>query len=222
MSMSRVREFYASVIGKKAVMGITGLVGVVFVIGHALGNLFVFRGSEAMNAYSHFLKSTGELLWVVRIVLILAVVLHAVAALQLTIQSRAARPIGYAKFKPQVATIASRTMRWGGVLLLVFIPLHILHFTTGTVRPAGVFSSTDVYGNVVTSFRIWWVALFYIVAMVTLGLHLFHGAWSSVRSIGMSPSSPQPLHRKFSLLIAVFAWAAFTAIPVAVFAGFVR
>lgn len=220
--MSRVREFYASVIGKKAVMGITGLVGVVFVIGHALGNLFVFRGSEAMNAYSHFLKSTGELLWVVRIVLILAVVLHAVAALQLTIQSRAARPIGYAKFKPQVATIASRTMRWGGVLLLVFIPLHILHFTTGTVRPAGVFSSTDVYGNVVTSFRIWWVALFYIVAMVTLGLHLFHGAWSSVRSIGMSPSSPQPLHRKFSLLIAVFAWAAFTAIPVAVFAGFVR
>lgn len=220
--MSRVREFYASVIGKKAVMGITGLVGVVFVIGHALGNLFVFRGSEAMNAYSHFLKSTGELLWVVRIVLILAVVLHVVAALQLTIQSRAARPIGYAKFKPQVATIASRTMRWGGVLLLVFIPLHILHFTTGTVRPAGVFSSTDVYGNVVTSFRIWWVALFYIVAMVTLGLHLFHGAWSSVRSIGMSPSSPQPLHRKFSLLIAVFAWAAFTAIPVAVFAGFVR
>lgn len=220
--MSRVREFYASVIGKKAVMGITGLVGVVFVIGHALGNLFVFRGFEAMNAYSHFLKSTGELLWVVRIVLILAVVLHAVAALQLTIQSRAARPIGYAKFKPQVATIASRTMRWGGVLLLVFIPLHILHFTTGTVRPAGVFSSTDVYGNVVTSFRIWWVALFYIVAMVTLGLHLFHGAWSSVRSIGMSPSSPQPLHRKFSLLIAVFAWAAFTAIPVAVFAGFVR
>lgn len=220
--MSHVREFYASVIGKKAVMGITGLVGVVFVIGHALGNLFVFRGSEAMNAYSHFLKSTGELLWVVRIVLILAVVLHAVAALQLTIQSRAARPIGYAKFKPQVATIASRTMRWGGVLLLVFIPLHILHFTTGTVRPAGVFSSTDVYGNVVTSFRIWWVALFYIVAMVTLGLHLFHGAWSSVRSIGMSPSSPQPLHRKFSLLIAVFAWAAFTAIPVAVFAGFVR
>lgn len=220
--MSRVREFYASMIGKKAVMGITGLVGVVFVIGHALGNLFVFRGSEAMNAYSHFLKSTGELLWVVRIVLILAVVLHVVAALQLTIQSRAARPIGYAKFKPQVATIASRTMRWGGVLLLVFIPLHILHFTTGTVRPAGVFSSTDVYGNVVTSFRIWWVALFYIVAMVTLGLHLFHGAWSSVRSIGMSPSSPQPLHRKFSLLIAVFAWAAFTAIPVAVFAGFVR
>lgn len=220
--MSRVREFYASVIGKKAVMGITGLVGVLFVIGHALGNLFVFRGSEAMNAYSHFLKSTGELLWVVRIVLILAVVLHVVAALQLTIQSRAARPIGYAKFKPQVATIASRTMRWGGVLLLVFIPLHILHFTTGTVRPAGVFSSTDVYGNVVTSFRIWWVALFYIVAMVTLGLHLFHGAWSSVRSIGMSPSSPQPLHRKFSLLIAVFAWAAFTAIPVAVFAGFVR
>jgi len=209
-------------IGKKVVMGVTGLIWIGFVIVHSLGNLLVFRGSAAINSYSHFLKSTGELLWTLRVVLLLAVVLHVIAAIQLTRQSRAARPIAYTKRETQVATISSRTMRWGGALLLVFIVVHILHFTTGNIRPAGVFSSEDVYANVVTSFRIWWVALFYVVAMIALGLHLFHGAWSSVRSIGVSPPSPQPLHRRLSLVIAVLVWAAFTAIPVAVFSGMVR
>jgi succinate dehydrogenase / fumarate reductase cytochrome b subunit len=220
--MGRLRTFYGSMVGKKAVMGVTGLIWVGFVILHSLGNLLVFRGSAAINSYSHFLKSTGELLWALRVLLLLAVVLHVIGAIQLTRQSRAARPIGYAKRESQVATVASRTMRWGGALLLIFIVVHILHFTTGNISPAGVFSSEDVYANVVTSFRIWWVALFYVVAMIALGLHLFHGAWSSVRSIGVSPASPQPLHRKLSLVIAVFVWAAFTSIPIAVFSGIVR
>jgi succinate dehydrogenase / fumarate reductase cytochrome b subunit len=209
-------------VGKKVVMGVTGLIGIGFVILHSIGNLLVFRGPAAINSYSHFLKSTGELLWTLRVVLLLAVVLHVIAAIQLTRQSRAARPIGYTKRETQVATISSRTMRWGGALLLVFIVVHILHFTTGTIRPAGVFSGEDVYANVVTSFGIWWVTLFYVIAMIALGLHLFHGAWSSVRSIGVSPPSPQPLHRRLSLLIAFFVWAAFTAVPVAVFSGIVR
>lgn len=209
-------------VGKKVVMGVTGLIGIGFVILHSVGNLLVFRGPEAINSYSHFLKSTGELLWTLRIVLIVAVILHVIAAVQLTRQSRAARPIGYAKSDPQVATIASRTMRWGGALLLVFIVLHILHFTTGTVRPAGVFTPDDVYANIVSSFRIWWVALLYVLAMVALGLHVVHGAWSSVRSMGVSPPSPQPLHKKVSVAIAILVWAAFTAVPVAVFAGLVR
>jgi succinate dehydrogenase / fumarate reductase cytochrome b subunit len=220
--MGRLRGFYASMVGKKVVMGVTGLIGIGFVIVHALGNLLVFRGPAAINSYSHFLKSTGELLWTLRIVLVVAVILHVIAAVQLTVQSRAARPIGYTKHESQVATVASRTMRWGGVLLLVFIVLHILHFTTGTIRPAGVFSSEDVYGNVVASFRIWWVALFYVLAMLALGLHLFHGAWSSVRSIGVSPPSPQPLHKRLSVVIAILVWAAFTAVPVAVLSGIVR
>jgi succinate dehydrogenase / fumarate reductase cytochrome b subunit len=220
--MGSLRAFYASMVGKKVVMGVTGLIGVGFVIIHSLGNLLVFRGPDAINSYSHFLKSTGELLWALRIVLILAVVLHVIAAVQLTRQSRAARPVGYVKREPQVATIASRTMRWGGALLLVFIILHILHFTTGTIRPSGSFSSQDVYANIITSFRIWWVALFYVVSMIALGLHLFHGAWSSVRSIGVSPSSPEPLHRRVSLVIAVLVWAAFTSIPIAVVTGMIR
>lgn len=220
--MGRLRGFYASTVGKKVIMGVTGLIGIGFVILHSLGNLLVFRGPAAINSYSHFLKSTGELLWTLRIVLVVAVILHVIAAVQLTVQSRAARPIEYTRRESQVATIASRTMRWGGVLLLVFIVLHILHFTTGTIKPAGVFSSEDVYANVIASFRIWWVALFYVLAMVFLGLHLFHGAWSSVRSIGVSPPSPQPLHRRVSLVIAILVWAAFTAVPVAVFSGIVR
>src|ERR1700687_2594866 len=220
--MGRLRKFYGSMVGKKFVMGVTGLIGSGFVILHSLGNLLVFRGPDAINSYSRFLKSTGELLWTLRLLLVLAVILHVIAAIQLTRQSRAARPIGYTKRETQVATISSRTMRWGGALLLVFIVVHILHFTTGTIQPAGVFSREDVYANVVTSFRLWWVTLFYVVAMIALGLHLFHGAWSSVRSIGVSPPSPHPLHRRVSLLIAVFVWAAFTAIPVAVLSGIVR
>jgi len=220
--MGRLRKFYGSMVGKKFVMGVTGIIGIGFVILHSLGNLLVFRGPAAINSYSHFLKSTGELLWTLRLLLVLAVILHVIAAIQLTRQSRAARPIGYTKRETQVATISSRTMRWGGALLLVFIVVHILHFTTGTIQPAGVFSREDVYANVVTSFRLWWVTLFYVVAMIALGLHLFHGAWSSVRSIGLSPPSPHPLHRRVSLLIAVFVWAAFTAIPVAVLSGVVR
>ena len=209
-------------VGKKVVMGVTGVIGIGFVILHSLGNLLIFQGSTALNAYSHFLKSSAELLWALRITLIVAVTLHVIAALQLTRQSRRARPTGYVKHEPQVATVASRTMRWGGVLLLIFIVLHILHFTTGTIRPAGAFSHEDVYSNVVSSFRIWWVALFYVAAMIALGFHLFHGAWSSMRSIGVSPPSARPLHRRLSLLIAILVWAAFTAVPVAVFTGFVR
>lgn len=209
-------------VGKKVVMGVTGVIGIGFVILHSLGNLLIFQGSTALNAYSHFLKSSAELLWALRTVLIVAVILHVIAAVQLTRQSRAARPTGYVRHESQVATVASRTMRWGGVLLLIFIVLHILHFTTGTIRPAGAFSHEDVYSNVVSSFRIWWVSLFYVVAMIALGFHLFHGAWSSMRSIGVSPPSPRPLHRRLSLLIAILVWGAFTAVPVAVFTGFVR
>jgi succinate dehydrogenase / fumarate reductase cytochrome b subunit len=219
--MNRAKRFYNAAIGKKIVMGVTGLIGIGFVIGHMAGNLLVFRGPDAMNAYAHFLKSTGELLWLVRIVLIAAVILHVIAAYQLTMQNRAARPVGYVKREPQVTTLAARTMRWGGVILLLFIPLHILHFTTGTIRPSGAFSETDVFGNVIASFRIWWVTLLYVISMIALGLHLYHGAWSSVRSIGYAHPSKDPLHRRIALAIAAVVWLGFTAVPVAVFAGLI-
>ena len=113
-------------------------------------------------------------------------------------------------------------MRWGGVLLLVFIVFHILHFTTGTIHPAGRVLEGDVYANVVESFQIPWVAAFYVVSMIALGLHLYHGAWSSMRSLGAAPASPRPLRRRLSLAIAVIVSIGFALVPIAVLAGMVR
>lgn len=203
-------------------MAVTGIIGIGFVIAHMAGNLLVYRGGPAINAYSAFLRSTGELLWVARLVLLGAVILHVVAAYSLTRVSNAARPVDYVRRDPQVSTIGSRVMRWGGVLLLVFIVFHILHFTTGTIRPARTYSEADVYANLVNSFQIWWVSLFYIVAMAFLGLHLYHGAWSSVRTLGVTGDSPRPLHRSVAVLIAVAVWLGFTLIPVGVLLGWVR
>ena len=223
-------RLYRSTIGKKVIMAVTGLVLVLFVIGHMAGNLQQFLGPARMNAYAAFLKSTGELLWLARAGLLAATVLHVVMAWQLTQIKRAARPVAYEERKPQVSTLASRTMRWGGVLLLVFIVFHILHFTTGTVFPVASrpdaqypgFSHTDVYGNVVSAFRNPWVTLAYVVSMLFLLLHLFHGAWSSVRTLGLSKPSSNPLHRRMSTIVALVVWLGFTAIPVAVFLGVIR
>jgi succinate dehydrogenase / fumarate reductase cytochrome b subunit len=219
--MNRAVRFYRSTVGKKVVMAVTGVIGIAFLIGHAVGNLLVFRGPEALNSYSAFLKSSGEILWLVRGVLLASVILHVIAAYQLTMQNRAARPVGYARREPQVSTLASRTMRWGGALLLAFVIVHILHFTTGTIQPTGYFRTGDVYGNVVGSFRIWWVTLFYVAAMVALGAHVYHGAWSSVRTIGFARPSENPLHRRVALGIALFLWLGFTSIPIAVLFGVV-
>ena len=221
---------YRSTIGKKVIMAVTGLILVAFVIGHMLGNLQVFQGAAKLNAYSAFLKSTGELLWAVRAVLLVSLILHVLMAWQLTQAKRRARPIGYQMREPQVSTVASRTMRWGGVLLLVFIVFHILHFTTGTLFPAASrpdamypeFSPTNVYGNVIAAFRTPWVVAFYVVAMLFLMLHLFHGAWSSVRTLGLAKPSRFPLQRRVATIIALVVWLGFTAVPVAVFLGVIR
>ena len=210
-------------------MGVTGLIGVGFVILHMAGNLQAFMGQTKINDYGAMLHGPlNELTWVLRIVLIVSVILHVTMAYQLTQRSAAARPIGYQKKVPQVSTLASRTMKWGGVLLLVFIVFHILHFTTETFDPGGwrgmtdTHGNRDVYGNIVASFHIWWVALFYIVAMVFLGLHLYHGAWSSVRTLGYAKPSGHPLHRKIALAVAAIVWLGFTLIPVGVIVGLIR
>jgi len=221
--------FYRSTIGKKIIMGITGLIGVGFVIIHMAGNLQVFIGQTKINDYGAMLHGPlAELTWLLRIVLIVSLILHVTMVVQLTQRSAAARPIGYQKKTPQVSTLASRTMKWGGVLLLVFIVVHILHFTTETIDPAGargltdIHGNRDVYSNIVMSFRIWWVALFYIVSMLALGLHLFHGAWASVRTLGYAKPSGNPLHRTIALSVAAIVWLGFTIIPVAVIAGIIR
>lgn len=221
--------FYRSTIGKKVIMGVTGLIGIGFVILHMAGNLQVFIGQEKLNSYGALLHGPlAEVTWLLRIVLIVSVILHVTMAYQLTRRSAEARPIGYQKKEAQVATLASRTMKWGGVLLLLFIVVHILHFTTETIDPGGWRGMTDsqrhrdVYGNIIASFRIWWVAAFYIIAMLALGLHLYHGAWASIRTLGYARPTGNPLHRKIALAVAVVVWLGFTAVPLGVIAGVIR
>ncbi len=210
-------------------MGVTGLIGIGFLILHVAGNLQAFEGQSKLNAYSAMLHGPlNEVLWVVRVVLLAAVILHVTAAYQLTRRTAAARSIPYQHREPQVSTLAARTMKWGGVLLLVFIVFHILHFTTGTFDPGradgmvDIHGDRDVYGNIVASFRVWWVAVFYIVAMIALGLHLYHGAWSSVRTLGYARPSEHPLRRRIALVVAVALWAGFTLVPVGVIAGVIH
>jgi succinate dehydrogenase / fumarate reductase cytochrome b subunit len=219
--MSRVLGLWGTSVGKKAVMAVTGLVMVAYLITHVLANLLVFQGPEKINAYSRFLHGTGEALWAARLVLLACVVLHIVAAVQLTSRRQAARPIDYtAGRQPQVSTLASRTIRWGGGLILVFLVFHIMHFTLGTVHPA--FVEGDPYHNVAAGFANPLVVLFYEVAMVAVVLHLYHGIWSSGRSLGTSSPSPHPLRRQLALALSVIVWAGFTVIPIAVYTGAIR
>ena len=224
-----MKRLYQSTVGKKIIMAVTGLVGIAFVILHVAGNLQAFEGREKLNAYSAMLHGpAGELLWVVRVVLLVAVLLHVLMAYQLTQRARAARPDGYREHDAQVSTLASRTMRWGGVLLLAFIVFHLLHFTGRQIDPAHWATRTDdagrydIYGNVVASFRIWWVSAFYLVAMGALGLHMWHGVWSFGRSLGVARPADNPLRRRIAPVLAVLLWLGFSAVPVAVLMGVLR
>lgn len=201
-------------------MSISGLVGIGFVIGHMAGNLQMFKGSgaaQAMSDYAVFLRSTGGLLWLTRLVLVLAVLLHVTAALQLAARNRAARPTNYGMRKPQVSTLASRTMVAGGVLLLVFIVFHILDMTWGVGVPG--FRHLDPYNNLRNGFSRWWAVAFYVVAMAALGLHLFHGAWAAFRTLGARRPSPHPLHRNVAAVVAVVTALGFVAVPIAAAIG---
>ncbi len=219
--MNRLGLFWQSSAGKKAVMAVTGLIWVGYLVTHMLGNLLVFQGPTKINGYSAMLHDASGLLWTARIVLIMAFVLHVVAAAQLTERKQMARPIGYAGGRaPQVSTLASRLIRWGGVVILVFLVYHILHFTLGTVNPA--FVELNPYHNVVTAFTNPIVVMVYLVAMVVVGLHLYHGLWSSGRTLGVSPPSPQPLKRQIALVLAGVLWLGFSVIPIAVYFGLVR
>jgi succinate dehydrogenase / fumarate reductase cytochrome b subunit len=210
-------------------MAVTGLIGIGFVILHVAGNLQAFEGREKLNAYSAMLHGpAAELVLAMRVVLIVAVVLHVLMAVQLTQRARAARPVAYRRRESQVATIASRTMRVGGFLLLAFIVYHILHFTTRQVDPAGWAQRSDasgrydIYGNVVASFHIWWVSAIYLVAMVLLGLHMWHGVWSFGRSLGVAKPGGNPMKRRIAPALAVLLWLGFSAVPVAVMLGVIR
>jgi len=215
--LSRAFRFYQATIGKKAVMAVTGVILFGFVIGHLIGNLQVFAGREALDAYGHFLHhSTHGLIWVVRLVLLASVIAHIVASIQLTAVKMEARPIGYVKTDYSHSSYASRTMMWSGPIVAAFIVFHLMDLTWGNVNPA--FQDGHVYDNLIASFSRWPVALAYIVALTLLCTHLYHGISSMFQSLGLSHPNYTPAIQHFAKLAAFLIWAGYVSIPIAVLA----
>lgn len=221
---------WQTVIGKKIVMAVTGFVLIGFVLGHVFGNLKIFLGAETINAYSRFLREVGQpeleygqLLWIVRIVLLVCVVLHIVAAYQLNRLSASARPVGYGQKKNVKTTYSAVLMGWGGVVLLAFVIFHLLHLTGGVVGfHAGEFHHLQVYQNVVAAFHNIPVAIFYIVAMAALGFHLDHGIWSMLQTLGFVTRKNTKWLRALSRVIAILVFLGFISVPVSVLAGWIQ
>lgn len=216
-----------SLIGQKAIMAVTGVILYLFVIGHLLGNLKIFEGPAAFNAYAEGLRTVGApffgrgwLLWGVRIVLLVAVIAHIWAAIATTRASWWARPVGYRLLETVETTYAARTMRWGGLLIFLYVVYHLLDLTFGRVNPS--FVPGDVYHNVLASMQVWPVAIAYIAAMVVLGLHLYHGTWSALQTLGLNRPPTDGWRRGTAAALAVLVAGLYISIPVAVLAGIVR
>jgi succinate dehydrogenase / fumarate reductase cytochrome b subunit len=230
MHRGRVMAFWDSLIGKKIVMAVSGGVLVLFVFAHMFGNLKIFAGADAMNGYARSLREIltpelgyGQALWLVRIVLLTCAFLHILSAYQLTMMSRHARPVGYATKKNVETTWGAQTMRWGGVLLAVFIVFHILHFTLGAVGfQPGQFVDLMAYQNVVAGFAVWPIAVFYVIAMAALCLHLDHGIWSALQTLGWTTRENTRALRTVSRMLALIVFVGFSAVPIAVMAGVVH
>jgi succinate dehydrogenase / fumarate reductase cytochrome b subunit len=220
--MQRAATFLGSSIGQKAVMAVSGIVLYGFVVGHMIGNLQIYLGPRALNDYAAFLREFlhGQGIWIARAVLLAAVGLHIWAAVVLTLGNWSARPLDYREWVPRESTYASRTMVWSGPILALFIVYHIMHLTLGKLHPQ--FVAADVYHNVVIGFQNGYVSAFYILAMVVLGFHMYHGFWSMLHTLGLSHPRWNPVRRGVAFLFAAAVVAGNISIPVAVLTGAVH
>jgi succinate dehydrogenase / fumarate reductase cytochrome b subunit len=214
--------FWDSTNGKKVVMAVTGSILFLFVIGHLAGNLQIYEGREKYNSYAHFLHTIGEVLWMVRAVLIASVVLHITATVQLALRKKRARPVGYSRKQAIASSYASRTMYWSGPILLAFVIFHLLQFTAGYIHPESQFIEGDVYHNVVAGFSVWWISAWYIFSMILLGLHLRHGIWSMFQSVGFNHPRHTPILKSAALVIAIVIVLGYISIPISVLLGIVK
>jgi succinate dehydrogenase / fumarate reductase cytochrome b subunit len=217
---------WSSSVGKKIVMAVSGLVLYGFVVVHMLGNLKVYQGREAFNHYAEGLRTVGapffghgQLLWVARIVLLVALFVHLVAVFKLTRQSKAARKHAYKKFDGLEYSYASRTMLWGGLLLLAYVVYHLLHLTFGSVHPN--FVPGDAYNNFVVGFQQVPASIAYIVAMIPLALHMYHGFWSMLQTLGANNPKYNKMRRPIALTLALLVALLNISFPVAVLLGIV-
>jgi succinate dehydrogenase / fumarate reductase cytochrome b subunit len=220
---------YRSSIGKKYVMAISGFALFLFVIAHMAGNLQIFLGRDAINSYAAFLKSKPGLLWSARAGLLILVLLHITAAIQLVSENNDARPVKYKEGRPTAASLASRTIFVSGLVIFAFVIYHLLHFTFGVTNPEFLTSKDpidplrhDVYGMMIAGFSNPWVSVFYIISMGLLCLHLSHGVSSAFQSLGIrNKGNVRAIHR-VARIAAIVVFIGNCAIVVAVLLRWVR
>jgi succinate dehydrogenase / fumarate reductase cytochrome b subunit len=219
--------FYRSAVAKKWLMAVSGIILIGYVVAHMIGNLKLFLGANHLNEYAEWLRDLGEpalphsfVLWTMRVVLIAAFVVHIVAAAQLTVMNRRARPERYQGGRDYVvASYASRTMRWTGIIIGLFVLFHLLDLTWGPANPD--FHRGDVYNNVVQSFERVPVAIVYIAANIALGIHLFHGAWSMFQSLGWNSPRYNQWRKYFAWTLAAVVTIGNVSMPLMVVTGMV-
>lgn len=224
--MRGLTSLYRTSVGKKITMAVTGIVLILFVLVHMVGNLKVFLGRDHFNEYAHWLRTVGEpavphggLLWVFRILLLACVALHLLSAWQTYRKSSEARGEPYKKGHSLEFSYASKTMRWGGLIVLAFVVYHLLHLTFGAGGTP--FDPASPFDNLVTGFRTWPVSLFYVLAMMPLGLHLYHGIWSACQTLDINNPRIRDLRRPFSAAVALAIVVGNCSIPLSVLAGWV-
>jgi succinate dehydrogenase / fumarate reductase, cytochrome b subunit len=234
--MNIIANVFQSSVGKKYVMAVTGLVLLLFVIGHLVGNLQIFLGPEAINRYGYFLQSNPELIWPARLGLLLMVGLHIWSATKISLENKAARPVGYEVYQPVGSSYASRTMLMGGSVVFVFIVYHLLHYTAEarflnlTGQNFAAFMERlpgqvpaerhDIFKMMVVGFSQPLVSGFYVLGLALLCLHLSHGASSMFQSLGWKNEAYRPLLDKAARVVAVLIFLGYTSIPVAILCGF--
>ncbi len=210
-------------------MAVSGLVFIGFVLSHMYGNLKAFGGEEKFNDYAEHLRTIGEpllpesgLLWILRAGLIVSLVVHVACAVVLARRASTARPVKYAVKKNKHSSVSSRTMRWGGATILVFLVWHLLNFTIGKVNPAG--GATDnPYTLLVDTFDLWWMTIIYLVAMAALALHLHHGTWSSLQTLGLTNTAASRTRAKLAgWVLAVVVAGGFSLVPLSVLLGIIE
>jgi succinate dehydrogenase / fumarate reductase, cytochrome b subunit len=217
-------------IGKKLLMATSSIILFLYVVAHLAGNLKIFFGPDPFNHYAEWLRVAGSplfpdegVLWIARVVLLAALLVHVGAYIQLWRQKRRARTVGYRTFDPQVFNWMSRTMMWGGIAILGFVVFHVLHLTTGHIQPdlAYEFQRHDPYENVIAGFRVWWVSGVYVVGVVALGMHLYHGLWSAMQTLGMNNAKYNLYRRPGAAAIAILITIGYLTIPLGVLFGMV-
>lgn len=220
----RPTSLWRSTVGMKILMALSGVILVGFVVAHMAGNLKAFAGAESFNAYAEFLRDVGYplvphqgLLWMLRVGLLAAVVVHVWSAVVLTRRSREARQVPYRKQESQVFSYASRTMRWGGGIILAFVLYHLAHMTTGAAHPS--FEAGNAYHNLVAGFQSPLVVAFYLLAVTMLAFHLYHGIWSVFQTLGASNPRYNAVRRPLAGAITAVTWGGFVIVPVAVLLG---